>query len=280
MQTQTKPQTFREYSEVDAVNWSSLKYMAVSPLEYRYRTTPDAPETDTPAMRLGRALHALLPTREEYDEDWLVYSETAARRGKAWAAFLAANPGKEILTEAEAEVAISMAEAVRAHPKAAPLLDHGERERSMRWIDSSTGILCKGRTDLLNGRLLEFKSTDRRYLEPSAFASHAVRMGYHGQLAFYLDGLAASGYELQDEPTMVVVQSSAPWDVVVYDDISEGFIEEGRAYYRRLLDRLFVCATRDEWPGINPSGRCELSLPAWVSTASSSSITLDGEEVF
>ena len=46
------------YTDIDAVNWSSLKWMRESPQMYRYRLS--VPMEDTPALALGRATHTLV----------------------------------------------------------------------------------------------------------------------------------------------------------------------------------------------------------------------------
>ena len=69
-----------EYADIAALNWSSLKHMAESPLAYRWHLAH--PREDTPALRLGRAVHARILEPAEYERRWAVAPQ-CDRRTKA-----------------------------------------------------------------------------------------------------------------------------------------------------------------------------------------------------
>jgi hypothetical protein len=92
--------------------------------------------------------------------------------------------------------------------------------------------------------------------------ANAYRYGYHAQLAFYLDGLRATGIAIDADPAIICVESVPPHDVVVYA-LNEIVIDQGRQMYRRLLARVKECTERGEWPGIEPGVRA-LEFPAWA----------------
>lgn len=247
----------QQYEAIPAVNWSTLKHLRVSPLEYQYRLTHP---TDSPAFALGRATHAALYEPDLFALHWVVYPG-AVRRGKEWEAFKAEHEHDEIVTLAERTTAQEIADAVRRHPAAEELLDGSFVEQALRWTDAETGIECKGRVDQVSGRLADLKTAQS--IEPHAFQGAVARYGYHTQAAFYVDGLAANGIDYLAAPVLIAVEKEPPYDVLVYE-LPARVIEAGRAEYRRLLRTLQSCRASGLWPG-----RCadlvQLTLPAWAS---------------
>ncbi|HUU96837.1 MAG TPA: PD-(D/E)XK nuclease-like domain-containing protein [Phycisphaerae bacterium] len=244
------------YDAVPAVNWSALKYMRESPLEYRYRLTH---RDDKPAWVLGRATHAALYEPDVFADHYVVYPGPV-RRGKAWDAFKAEHDGDEILTAAERTEAAMIADAVRSNPNAARYIDGGYVEQRITWTDAITGLACKGRTDEVNGRVIDLKTT--RNIDARRFAADVARFGYHCQAAFYQDGLEANGVTGLDSPVLIAVQNQAPYDVAVYE-LPDVVVEQGRAEYRRLLEQVLRCTEHNEWPGVAPD-TVQLTLPAWA----------------
>lgn len=249
-----------EYAQIDAVNWSTLKHLAKSPLHYKHRT--EAEQDDAKHMRLGRAVHTLILEPERFTERHPIFGG-GARRGKAWDEFAANHAGADILIGTEAAQAQAMADAVRHHPLAQKHLRDGLAEQVLTWTDPETGVKCKGRCDSVNGHLVEFKSCNGRDFEPYKFESHAARLRYHGQLAFYADGLAAMGYEVEHDPTMIVVESDPPHDVAVYI-VKDEVLDLGRKLYRKLLARFVECSESDHWPGVCADEELYLGVPAWA----------------
>lgn len=253
--------SFEEYRAIKAVNWSTLKAMAVSPKQYRYALTHST--GDTVALRVGRAVHCLLLEPEEVRARYAIWD--GERRGRGYAAFVAEHRSSEVLTRAEYDHAHAAATAVQSHPVAAAYLGNGATEQVLVWRDDATGMRCKCRVDELNGRLVEVKTT--RFIEPRRFFADAARLGYHGQCAFYEDGVHATRTDADtplSEPTiMIAVQNEAPYDVAVYEMPDEA-VDAGRALYSRLLKRLRECRDRKRWPGVCESEPLRFTLPAWA----------------
>lgn len=260
MQSET---TFTQYREIRAVNWSSLKQLRVSPLQYQYRLSHEM--TDSAMFRVGRAAHTSVLEPEAFASRHTLFPG-ASRRGKAWEAYLADYAGddpRDILIEREADLALGCADAIRNCPEAMRHLHGGVAEHTITWTDADTGLACKARCDSVNGHLVDLKAT--AYVSPRLFPSEAARLGYHGQIAFYLDGLVASGLLPADSPippVIVAVQSEPPHDVVVWT-IPGDTIETGRCLYKRLMLRLIDCRDSGLWPGVAPEP-VSLALPAWA----------------
>jgi exodeoxyribonuclease VIII len=268
----SKRMPFEQYQLIDAVNVSTLLELLQSPKHYRYRKRH--PPRETKAMKVGKAAHTavlepmqflreyVLEPDEFADAKGNVKSVDKARNMSSYKAWCAAQT-KTILTRQQYEAAERMQDAVRSHPVACTLLDHGEREATITWDDAETGLPCKGRIDWLNGAVQDLKTT--RHASPFAFAKDSAQRHYHTRLAWYVDGVHAArgGKGLPPAAWIIAVQNEEPHDVVVYR-VPEGALEAGRHHYRRLMSMLAECIADDRWPGVSEDQSLVLELPDWA----------------
>lgn len=255
-----------EYLELPGISISSLKEMRRSAQHYLHRL--DHPR-ETPALVLGRASHTAVLEPERFASQYAVWTRRSEktgnlcpRNGQYYEAFLRENPGKEIVTEDEAQIAITIHGAVRGHSIAGAYLESGDPEVTMQWLHE--GRPCRGRVDWLtqndDGPVLVGLKTARdcRHMP---FGSAAARLGYHLQWGFYHDGYAAVR-GVEPRVVEIVVESEPPHAVAVYS-IPEDIILQGREEYEALLRRLLECEATGEFPG--PQDFEEpLTLPSWV----------------
>lgn len=251
--------SYADYSKIDAINWSRLKVIGVSPLQFIWER--DNPRPETGYLRIGRAVHAYLLEPATFKERFAKFDGT--RRGKAWDATKAhaESGGITLLSEDEFAAAIGCAAAVLANPHASEILKRGLKEATFTWKDEVTGLECKGRIDHVGKHLVDLKTAAR--MNQRVFASAAARLGYHSQLAFYRDGLEANGLDVSGDPFLIAVQSEMPHDVITYR-LPPPVIEAGRTEYRRLLEKLAECRRTNQWPGAAPDGPVSFELPAWA----------------
>lgn len=251
---------FETYAASQAVNWSTLKYMRDSALEYLHAV--NAPPQDTVGRARGRYLHTLVFEPEKADSEYAIFpGET--RRGKEWEAFKAEHAGKAILKTEEAAEVQAQAAAVRNHPAIQPYMDGGTFEVSLRWTDPETGVECKGRLDWWHAptrTLIDLKGTST--IHPHYFARIAARQGYHCQLAHYSNGIRATTGR---EPAQVVLLAAgikAPYDIGPFllsgDDLYAGGVEVAD-----LLAKVKACRESGQYPGRYQS-LTQLALPAYI----------------
>jgi hypothetical protein len=253
------PDTYRLSQRV---NWSSLKELRRSPAHYRQRM--QEPRSDTPAMRLGRAVHLAVLEPQRFEASIAIwFAEFGQRRGASWREFQAKHAGCEILTESERDLCREIQQAVRADREAARLLTGGRAEMAIEWTDPASGIECKGRLDYVSASaIVDVKTT--RTASPTAFGRESWRLRYHGQLAFYRDGWAAAHGGPPLPCYMIAVEKEPPFAVQTYR-LSPDLLEAGREEYADLLARLAECRARDEWPGYTEGGEViDLLPPSWA----------------
>lgn len=245
--------TRAEYDALDAVNWSTLRHLAKSPLAYDHACS--RPRTDSAAMRLGRATHMAVLEPERFRAECVVYD--GVRRGKAWDAFAEEHAAFEVLTEEEHAHSVCISLSVQSHPVARELLSLGRAEVTL--VAELEGTPCKGRLDWLGrGSVIVDLKTTRSSCHPRSFARSALTYDYHGQAGFY-DALArACGLE-PSAFVFVVAESVAPHEVAVYR-VSADVMELGRDMVRSLLTRR---AAVSDWTHEH-LGTLELTFPLWA----------------
>jgi hypothetical protein len=247
------------YEDIDAINWSRLKWMRVSPAHYHYWFTH--PVEPSSAMLLGTAVHCAVLEPERFNSEFTQF--LGVRRGGDWDAFVQANPGKRILKPDDFTACQEIAAAVRRHPVANHLLNAGEAEKIVAWTDEKTGLRLKGRIDWYNGLgIVDLKTSYD--IDPFRFNMSAAKFGYHAQCAYYRRGLRALGI---DAPAKILaVETSPPYDVVVYS-LSDDDLYAGDQLIDALLTKVIACHEANHWPG-RAAGEVPLQLPAWAWTES------------
>lgn len=250
---------FDEYAAIEAVNWSKLKRMLVSPLHYKH-ALEEPIEDETDPIRVGRATHTAIFEPHRFATD--VVEWTGQRRyGKEWDAFTDGIDGKTILTTEQLRRVCRIRDAVRNHPLVAPHLVRGEAEQVLTWTDPETKLALKCRIDWHATDLILDLKTSRNATDPRAFASDAWRMGYFHQMAFYQRGVAAN-YGTHPQAMIVAVESTGPHDVVVYRLASHA-LHAVHEEIDELLLRLKGCMASQQWPG-KFTEELELSAPGWA----------------
>ncbi len=225
---------------MEPLRFSTLKWMAKSPAHCRYAM--DHPTPPTAAMRLGSMAHAIL-----LGKNAPVVYPGPVRRGKEYEAFKAQFPIDEtIYLESEVSDARAIARSIMDHGEACKLL-LGRREETVLW--DFAGRPCRGTPDALNVResvLVDLKTTVDA--SPERFPWQALKLGYHSQLAWYLDGLAAAGIANLDRCIIVAAENRPPYAVTTYQ-LTPRALDFGRKIYRGWLEQFLVCERSNEWPG-------------------------------
>lgn len=252
---------FRDYQKIEAVNASSLKVLALkSPLHYLYAMTHPQPETD--AMRFGTAVHAAVLEPDKFATAYTVRPDDMDYRtkaGKDWREEQIAN-GRLILTADDNDRIIQMRDSIMSHPRCRSIIEGATVETTIRWQDEETGVLCKGRIDIVNGGILaDLKTT--KDIRSRKFVYSTLDFGYALSMAFYHDGLIANGIDI-DEVFLIAIETAAPFDCAPYQ-LDDEWLELGRAQYRDALVLLKRCQERNEWPGMCPES-AYLPFPKWA----------------
>jgi len=226
-----------EYDRLEGVNHSTLKLMGKSPAHYK--AALDRKSKSTPAMRFGSIVHGTLlePLLEHYVERPAGMSFTT-KEGKEWKA----KQTLPILSEDEAVDVQRIFQSVWRHDAAKNLLIKSEHEVSAQEYYQDSGILLKGRLDMLciqDEWVIDLKTTDDA--SDLAFAYSCKKYGYFEQAAFYVDLVRAKKF------FFIAVEKEAPYAVNVFECDTQA-IAMGRMIYRENLRRLKECQEANDFP--------------------------------
>ncbi|MDD2743932.1 MAG: PD-(D/E)XK nuclease-like domain-containing protein [Rhodocyclaceae bacterium] len=244
------------HGDRDAVSSSGLKKMLISPLHFQDYLT--SKHTETPALRVGTAIHAALLEPEVFKDTYVV-APMVDRRTKAgkvlWEEFMAGVNGKSVVTEAELSMIGNIADQVKKHRMANALLKAGKAEQSIFWTDEETGIRCKVRPDSLSPyAILDVKSTESAHRE--SFPRSCVKYNYDLSAAMYQEGVRQLTGEVVDF-VFLAVEKSSPNLCALYK-ASEEMMVAGYAKFRAALRALAECRQSGGWPGYQADGDFEL----------------------
>lgn len=172
--------------------------------------------------------------------------------------FAAANITREVVTQEAYDDMLGMLKALSAHPKSSAALTGGVREVSIVWVDYVTGILRKGRIDLINIDkllMLDLKVTE----DASRFEGTIGRFGYHIRAASYMDGWnTLDGDALF--PYLLAVEPKPPFGIR-YGRLGDSTMAVGRVAYGHLMQQYRRCIETGKWPGYDDVN--EWNLPGY-----------------
>lgn len=247
---------FLDYARWDAASNSVLSRLVPPSTPAHCLAYRLSPPQKTEALIIGDATHKALLEPGLFER---LYFRRPPGHGNsnaykdAVAAIKAANPGAEILTDAQWEIVNRVADAIRAHPAAAELLERVEyRELSLVWDDPDSGLRCKARLDCWLPALrtiVDLKSTLNA--SPESFAWSARKFGYHRQAALYEEAVETlAGYPAlpaNEHYVFIAYEKEPPWPVGVYR-LGSRSLAAGAAEAYALRAKYAECVRLDYWP--------------------------------
>jgi hypothetical protein len=246
----------KEYDAIDAINFSTMKWLDHSPAHYRAALQKEWKDTDD--LLLGRITHIAVYEPERWKAAVAVWDGGARDlRHRSFAEFVEAHRGLEICTTKQADQAQAIAHSARA--AAGDLLRKGKAELTLQWV-AKHGLKAKGRIDFLSSvgeGVIDFKST--KDARPVHFGKSAANLAYHAQAAWYVDALDA--IEGKREKYVIVASEKTYPHITAVFDVPESQLRAGRKLYEAWVDKIRVCRDENHWPAYD---RCELELPAWA----------------
>lgn len=243
----------RVYHAVIGVGSTALKHFVDCPAKYKAYIDGLLKFTRN-YFDLGSAVHALVLEPELFKNFQPLPEEIKVRRGKAWDALQAENPGITYMNAEDYQKAMDMAWAVRL--KYSELFTGGQSEVSFWKRDERTGIIIKGRADYEKGLLCTDLKTAAS-VKPSIFNKKSVDLGYYLQDALYTE---IAGFE---DFLFCAVESEAPY-LCTLNAYSESEREIAYQEMREALDAMAICIEKDYWPGYSQDYAInEMTIPGW-----------------
>lgn len=265
-----------DYHEHPALGSSGLKEIDRSPAHYfaaYLDPDRDPDDNDTPAKKIGRAVHCAILEAAEFDKRYDAMPDGLDRRTKegkaAYEAIVAS--GKEVLTADQLATVHATARGAQRVPVSRLLLNHprGRCERSIFWTDPVTGVRFKVRPDYLiepcddfpNGLIIDVKSAEDA--SPEGFGRSAWTYEMHLAAWLYPEGfMRAYGTDRHPDFLWLAVEKSPPYAAAYYHS-TPAIAAYGQREVARLVAIYQRCQRTGVWPAYGDT-IMPLNLPPWA----------------
>ena len=252
-----------EATSFESLSQSSIKLLLPPSCPARFRWATDNPEPFKREFDVGSAAHQLVLGAGPD----LVCVPGAWRTAKVKAEVEEIRARGDIpLHEADWHTVHDMADALRNHPVAGPLLTEGQPEVSAYWQDPS-GVWIRGRFDWLPATsrpiITDYK-TDRDADPESWTRKSVIDHSYFLQEYVYrLLYARLAGIDLSDVSFVFVVQEKTPPYLVSVVELPAEASAIGRIYYEAAIELFRTCQASDRWPGYGDDRLTHPDLPQW-----------------
>lgn len=214
---------------------------------------------DTSSLAFGRLAHRCVLEGAIQADQFAVWDGRKA--GKAYEAHVesAAADGKTVVSDGEMEELTAIVKAVHSNKFAARIINETAHEVSCVWTHTLGQAKC--RFDCISDGLLgDFKTCSKADI--IAFESQAYRLGYHLQLAHYLDGAHACKIE-SPRVRIIATESSPPFDTVVFV-VDDALLERGAIKRDKIWSKYLAAQKANVYPGIFDQGEAVISVPGFA----------------
>ncbi|AMV30855.1 Exodeoxyribonuclease 8 [Pirellula sp. SH-Sr6A] len=254
------------HADTSRISNSMMSLLKRSPRLFYQRYILGEAEEPTDAMRFGSYLHTLVLEPEEIPNRYYIAPKVDRRtkEGKAaWAQSQELAIGKELVTEADAQLASLCASSILWHQDFklfAKLITESVIEERIDFTFANYDCRCK--PDMVHvGSRLCFDIKTAKGASPAAFSKSVAEYGYHRQAAFYRHALQEK-YGEYFRFLFVVVETSAPFESAIYE-LDFDAIEKGEQELETLIAEYRVRLANDDWSPEFSKGINTLSLPRW-----------------
>lgn len=254
------------YDGRNIISNSMLSVLKRSPKEFQQRfITKTWPEEEpSSALRMGSLVHSMVLEPAAVQERYAMLPKVDKRtkEGKALIeAFEQAAGDKEVIDEKDWTIAERCTDALLNHDSVKDLIGgKGIIEKPIYWkLDGVDVAGTPDYVDLNRGLIVDVKTTQDA--SPDEFMKSAVGYGYHRQAWMYLDAVKeVHGVECRF--FFAVVENSRPFHAAAYEP-TYGFIEQGEAEVRKLLEQYQARLASDNWDHAWQRDINQLPLPKW-----------------
>lgn len=243
--------TNREYQEHPALSRSQLQQIAKSPLHYKYAL---ANKDSSDALAFGSAYHKWILEADDFFNEFAIAPNVDRRtkEGKAvYDEFIEINSDKEIITQSDFDTIQEMRNELLRDGLVVELLE-GVHEQPFFWTDSTTGIACKCKPDVISNKKIDGLTViaDLKTTEDASergFYRSVKKYGYKLQAGMYTEGLFENTCE-EYTFAFIAQEKKPPYAHLIHLCTPE-FIKEGRDEFRSYIGTLKYCMDNNTWFG-------------------------------
>lgn len=227
---------------------SARHYWANSPLN------PNRPVRKEKAhFAVGKALHDLLLLNDRFATHYYILPAGYNARANEWAEYRAGadyalKTGRTVLTKAQHDMVLAMADQLVKDELAHALLTAGTPEMTLVAIDPETDVFMRARPDILPTTMEiipDIKTAADASLD--VYERAATKFGYFQSAAHYLDVIEGVFGPAKRRFVLITVEKEYPY-VVTIDQLDDVDIDMARLRNRAALNRFAECLKTGEWP--------------------------------
>jgi len=256
-----------QYHASEGISRSKLwKYKQLpSKFFYEYLSGQFERPVDTEAFVLGDLVHTRTLEPELFDEKFVIAPRIDRRTTKGKAEYLIfemESKGKTLVKPETLEISNGMTESLLANTTVSDLLRNAKMEKSIYWKHEPTGLICKARPDIWQGRIVsDLKTTqDAGY---RGFQSSAYKFGYFLQAAMIYEALKSLGEPFHNF-VFICVEKTAPYSIGLYM-LDDEALQFGIDMFHSLMERLAESFHTNKWPDY---GIQKLCIPKYATMES------------
>lgn len=196
--------------------------------------------------------------KEQYEQIKQARAAIAVRNTAIAEEFQSSLANKAVVSEDDLSLANDMRNAVMSNQIAVDLMEGAIFEKSIYWRHEPTGLICKARPDIWNGKIVcDLKTT----LDAGnrGFQSAAYKDGYFLQAAMMYESLKSVGMAF-DDFVFICVEKQKPHPVGLYM-LDDEALQFGLDMFHALMSRIAECFEKNEWPDY---GIQKLTIPNYA----------------
>lgn len=243
-----------EYHKAEALSKGKMDKLEKSPAHLKAET-----QNVSDAMILGSAFHAITLEPDKFNQEYRILEEGKTKTSKLKQQ--AEDDKVELLSFKDFVTIKNMADAVKVHPIASKLFNHGDPEQSFFWEHPQYGFLCKCRPDWINLKndiIIDLKSITEA--DNETVRKQIANFNYHRQEYHYRSGIDIVT-EINHKFLFVFVEKKDPYgiNVVQLDDETKMAAQDD---CEKLYTQYADCLEAGSWPSYEPVVKT-LGLPQW-----------------
>jgi hypothetical protein len=260
-----------DYHARESISASRLKLLRQSPRVYEATVLlGKMPHSETPAMRLGTAIHAKVLEPDAFREAYAYCPpECSDKRTKAFKEWAATAGDRIPLNESDGTTIHTAAAALTMHPIAGKIIRAAElTEKSVAYTDPESGADCRFRFDGIAGPIVfDIKTISK--CNNQEIRKTFTEYGYHVQAAHYLAGLDVLDPSTKWRFMFLFVETCEPWRVRVVDPSelaigeSVSWLNIGVVERSSLISDLLSRTASGDWSEPGENEVCSVSVPTW-----------------
>lgn len=242
--------TNEQYHASEGLSRSSLWTFKQLPYKFWYEKLSGQyePPADKEAFMLGELVHAMTLEPNEFNDRYMVMPniDKRTKSGKElYAQVMIEAAGKTLVKPETMMLAEQMSGALMNNTTICDLLRDAKMEKSIYWKHETTGLICKARPDIWQGRIVsDLKTTlDAGY---RGFQLSAYKFGYFLQAAMIYEALKSIGEPFHNF-VFICIEKTAPYSIGLYM-LDDDALQFGIDMFHSLMERIAIAYETNVWP--------------------------------